>query len=170
EQSVKNIQIDSLAVWEGKDIKSKVTQTEDKKKKINSKELAKTDAENRKFMPRGAILRVNLNEEHWLSFGVGDKIPVFVSGSSSFLSKRPVQTVGRFSDAKNLRLSGLLWPEYKERLEHSAYVTRESSGSGQIILFSFEPNFRSCFYSTARLLSNSILLGPGFGARQTVEW
>jgi len=62
-----------------------------------------------------------------------------------------------------LRISGLLWAEAKERWAQTAYVTRKSSGKGQIILFAATPNFRSYFYGTTRMLINAILLGPGMG-------
>lgn len=169
ESNIKNITIDSLAIWEGQ-VKESSKTNNDKTVNPDIKNLTASDKEALKFSPRGAILRVDLNEEHWLNYGIGSKVPALVSGSYSFLSKSPVQTVGRFSNADNIRLSGLLWPEAKTRLVNSAYCTRESSGSGQIILFAGEPNFRSYFYGTARMLINAVLLGPGYGAKQPVEW
>lgn len=169
ESNIDNITIDSLAVWEGKE--STTAKPEDAPKaKQDTKKLAELDKEARKYSPRGAILRVDLNHEHWLTYGMGDKVPALMSGSYSFLSKSPVQTAGRFSGTENLRLSGLLWPEAKSRIANSAYCTRESSGNGQIILFAAEPNFRSYFYGTARMLINAVLLGPGHGARQPVDF
>ncbi|MCB0292278.1 MAG: hypothetical protein KDH97_18625, partial [Calditrichaeota bacterium] len=85
--------------------------------------------------------------------------------SYAFLSRPPVETPGRFAKAVDLRLSGLLWPEARERWEDSAYLTREALGKGQIILFAGEPNFRAYFHGTARLLINALLLGPGLGAQ-----
>jgi hypothetical protein len=40
-----------------------------------------------------------------------------------------------------LRMSGLLWPEAADRLANAAYVTRESVGAGQLILFASDPTF-----------------------------
>ncbi len=172
EQNVYNIEIDSLAIWEGKT--SKKTGKGEKeikdKLKIAAKQLGELDAFNRRFSPRGAILNVKLNVEHWLNFGLGDKIPALFSGSYVYLTKNPVQTAARFSEKVNLRLSGLLWPEARERIEKTAFLTREAFGSGQIILFAFEPNYRTLFKGTQRMLLNSIFLGPGFGTRQPVEW
>jgi hypothetical protein len=161
--------LDSLAIWEGKSI-TKDTEKEKHADKVDSKKLAEQDKRQRLYMPRGAILRIDLNEEHWLSFGVGPKVPAIVYSSYAFLSKKPVQTVGRFSEASKLRLSGLLWPEARTRWEKSAYATREALGNGQVILFAGEPNFRSYTYGTTRMLINSLLLGPGFGTKQMVAW
>jgi hypothetical protein len=68
-----------------------------------------------------------------------------------------------------LRMSGLLWPEATHRLAHAAYLTRESVGDGQVILFADSPNFRASTLGTARLLMNAIVYGPGFGARQPIR-
>jgi hypothetical protein len=169
EAGIKNITIDSLAIWEGKSTEPAKANA-DKAAKPDVKKLASSDKEAIKYSPRGAILRLNLNEEHWLNYGIDEKIPALLASSYSFLSKPPVQTAARFSSEENLRLSGLLWPEAKKRIANSAYCTRESMGSGQIILFAEEPNFRSYFYGTAQMLKNAVLLGPGYGTRQPVEW
>jgi hypothetical protein len=121
-------------------------------------------------MPRGAILKVELDPEHWLAYGAGESVPALMFTSHAFLSRDPVRTPARFAPAKSLRLSGLLWPEARERWAGTAYATRESVGRGQIILFAGEPNFRGSFHGTERLLLNALLFGPGFGASAPVEW
>lgn len=65
-----------------------------------------------------------------------------------------------------LRMSGLLWPEAAERLANTAYLTRESVGAGQVILFAADPNFRAATLGTSRLFLNAITYGPGMGASQ----
>ena len=159
--------IDSLAVWEKSTL---VEKTQDKQEKIDLKLLAETDKQGQLFQPRGTIFQINLDEEHWLNFGLNEKVPAEFYSSYAYLSKKPVQTAGRFADAEQLRLSGLLWPEARERWANTAYLTRESKGKGQIILFADEPNFRSYFYGTTRLLINAMLLGPGMGTSTVVEW
>ena len=67
-----------------------------------------------------------------------------------------------------LRMSGLLWPEAAERLANSAYVTRESIGSGQVVLFADDPNFRAATLGTQRIFANAVLYGPGMGASQPI--
>jgi hypothetical protein len=165
---------DSMAIWEGKSTAEeheKEKQTEEKEKKaFTDEELSEQDKKLRLYMPRGAILRADVNEEHWLGFGAGAQVPAIMYGSYAFLSKNPVETAARFSEASQLRLSGLLWPEARTRWEKTACVTREASGKGQVILFAGEPDFRSYFYGTARMFINAILLGPGFGTAPVVEW
>ncbi|KZN62112.1 hypothetical protein N473_21440 [Pseudoalteromonas luteoviolacea CPMOR-1] len=67
-----------------------------------------------------------------------------------------------------LRMSGLLWPEASKRIANSAYLTRESKGDGQIILFSGQPVFRGSTLATNRLLLNAIVYGTGLGAHTPV--
>jgi len=68
-----------------------------------------------------------------------------------------------------LRMSGLLWPEAADRLANAAYVTREAIGSGQLILFAADPNFRAAALGTARIFSNAVVCGPGMGASQPIK-
>jgi len=93
-----------------------------------------------------------------------------VAGSYVFMSKYPVTTPVRLADNEHLRLSGLLWPEAKERLADSAYVTIESVGRGQVILFAFDPTFRTWLAGSERLFINAVLLGPGMGTSPPVPW
>ena len=126
-------------------------------------ELAALDEWRQRFSPAGTILRSTCNLEHWLAYGCPPELPVFVIGSSVLLSKPPAETPVRLAEASRLRLSGLLWPEAAFRLENSAYLTREASGRGQVILFAQPPNFRGYWHGTRRLLLNAVLLGPGCG-------
>ncbi|MBI5216497.1 MAG: hypothetical protein HY960_12170 [Ignavibacteriae bacterium] len=167
EQKALSPVIDSLNIWEGR------TQVKDTSKAPplpGEKELAMLEEQGRLFMPRGAILRVDLDKEHWLSYGVGDRVPSLVFNSLALLSKDPVETPARYSSYENIRLSGLAWPEARTRWAKTAYATREGKGKGQIILFATEPNFRGCFHGTERMFLNAILLGPGHGADHPVDW
>lgn len=161
-----NIKIDSSKIWGNTEIEKK----QDEKKTPDIKSLEREDEFKRLFMPRGAFMSVDLDEEHWLTFGLGKKTAAIMFTSNVFLSKSPVQTPARFASYKDIRVSGLLWQEARERWQKTAYVTRESMGSGQIILFAGEPNFRGYFHSTERLFLNSLFLGPGWGTSRTVEW
>jgi hypothetical protein len=170
-EQAEEFQIDTIALWQLKEtpvIEKK--EQEEKATQTDSKTLKEADERGKLFMPRGAILRVNLDIEHWLSFGAGEKVPVLVYSSDAFMSKEPVQSVGRFAKTPELRLGGLLWPEARQRWAQTAYMTRESKGKGQVILFATPPNFRGYFNGAERLLVNAFLLGPGLGAEIPREW
>lgn len=65
----------------------------------------------------------------------------------------------------HLRMSGLLWPEASHRLANTAWVTRESLGRGQVILFASPPAFRGGALGATRVFLNAVVLGPGLGSR-----
>ncbi len=165
--------VDSQSVWgtaTKKTQEATKSETPKEEKEPSLEELVRKDEWTRVFSPSGAFLRANLDPEHWLALGMGDKVPVIFSSQYAYLSKDPVQTVARLSKADSLRLSGLVWPEGKTRWAKTAYLTRESKGKGQVILFADDPNFRAYLLGTQRLFENAILLGPGIGTSQPTPW
>lgn len=130
----------------------------------------KEDARQRRLLPRGALLRVDLDTEHWLASGVGARVAAMVRQGDALVARDPVRTVGRFAPAETLHLGGLLWPEAAGRLAHTAWLTREGRGRGQVVLFAGDPNFRGYARATQRCFLNAVLLGPGMGASRPVPW
>ena len=155
--------VDSLAIWESTPTLSPPGDLKEKSLKGNP--LRRWDAHLRIFQPRGAILRANLDTDHWLALGMGRAIPVLLYSSFAYLAGDPVQVVARLAEGDSLRLSGLLWPEGRTRWQQTAFATREAMGNGQVILFADEPFFRAFFHGSGRLLINALLLGPGLGTR-----
>ncbi len=168
--------------------------TADKKIEIaDEDELKRRDEWQSLFMPQGAILAARVDTKHWLSFGTGKVLPVLVNGSrvlmSAMGSEAPVR-LGVFEESRRdsdeealamagwaalpdgqqlrLRMSGLLWPEAGHRLANSAFLSRESVGRGQVILFANSPAFRGTTLGTMRLLSNALVYGPGFGSESVI--
>lgn len=136
----------------------------------DEKALARAEEWARRFAPQGAIVMGLLDEEHWMCFGLGDRLPVPIAGDAVLLSRSPVRTPVRLADASRLRLSGLLWPEARERLARSAFATTERVGNGQVILFAHDPDFRGYWHDVRRLLLNAVFLGPGFNTDQPLPW
>jgi hypothetical protein len=130
----------------------------------------RADERNKRFLPSGAILRVDLDPEHWLAHGFGERLAVMANASEVLMARDPVVTVGRFTAPPALHLGGLLWPEAAARIALTAYATREPLRRGQIILFASDPNFRGYFWGTQRLFLNAVLLGPGLGTAPTTPW
>ncbi|MHC4787468.1 MAG: peptidase, partial [Planctomycetota bacterium] len=132
--------------------------------------LKRHDAWQRRFSPRGSVVAADLDPEHWLCFGAGERLPVYISGSDAWMSKRPAATPARLAPAEELRLSGLMWPEARQRWAGTAYATVERIGNGQVILFANDPFYRAYYEGSARLLLNAVMLGPGMGTRQPLPW
>jgi len=123
----------------------------------------------RLFAPRGATVRGLVRPRSWMAAGTGEELPVDVTGPDVFLARSPVQTIVRLAPER-LRLSGLLWPEARERLAGSAWCTVERSGNGQIVLFAALPGYRGHHAATGRLFANAVVYGPGCGASAPVGW
>ena len=172
EESARHIKIDPERIWQGQ-MAEKKPQAEEKKdeaKKPDVEKLKRADEWHRIFSPTGTFLTGVIDTEHWLGYGLGDKLPVMIWGSSALMSKHPVKTAVRLTGAEELRLSGLLWPEARQRLAQTAYVTTESVGRGQIILFATDPTYRMWLAGAQRLFLNAVLLGPGMGTSQPLPW
>ncbi len=157
-------------VWDYRAEDIKEATPVEKKDKLVKEKLKRIDAWERRFSPHGTFLKTKIDAYHWLTYGVNDPLAVMVGSGQSYLSKPPVETPVRFTDQASIRVSGLLWPEARRRFAKTAYLTRESVGKGQVILFPFEPAFRGYYHETARLLWNAIFLGPGLGAQTQIPW
>ena len=157
-------------------------------------ELAKADERKRidawqaLLMPSGALVGTRVDTTHWLTAGTGPVLPVLFSNSPVLMAAPPVQVpfrIGVYHPAEGeatvlnwapvpakqelrVRMSGLLWPEARERIASSAWVTREAIGRGQVILFAHPPAFRAAQLGAARVLENALILGPGMGTSQPV--
>ena len=133
-------------------------------------DLERADARLRAFSPQGAFLRVELDPEAWLGWGLGSELPALATASDTLVAEQPVDIAARFADLPRLHLGGLLWPEAAGRLARTAYATREARGNGQIVLFLESPEFRGVTLGTRRLLVNAVLYGPGLGTRWSRPW
>ena len=141
------------------------------------------------LMPSGGIVSARADNEHWLTFGTEDMVPVLygnypilMTGGNSEAALRIGELLpNKESETKTInwsqipsgydlsvRMSGLVWPEASQRIANSAYLTREKIGKGQIILFSGEPNFRGSALGTNRLWLNAVVYGSGLGTNSLV--
>jgi hypothetical protein len=55
-----------------------------------------------------------------------------------------------------------LWPEVPARLAGTPYLWTESVGSGRVIGFAADPNFRDLWRGLLPLFGNAVFLGGAF--------
>jgi len=173
ETNARNVKIDASVVWGKGPDKAKADSSEEGKDtpaKKDADALKRIDQWQRMFSPTGVFVATDIDPEHWLTFGCDRKMPVMYYGSQSLMAKHPIAAPVRLADKENLRLSGLLWPEPKERLAGAAYATVERLGHGQIILFACDPTYRAWLAGSQRLFLNAVILGPGMGTSPPVPW
>jgi hypothetical protein len=170
-----NIAVDEEALWNPPPpAPVPAGQGEEKKEAAPAKKDADPDAKReeswmQRFAPQGAFLRATVRTDHWITAGAGDEVPVYFDGSLSLWSRSPVVTAVRLASSDKLRMSGLLWPEARERLADSAYLTVEHMGNGVVILFAAQPGFRGYHAATGRFFANAVVYAPGLGANPLRE-
>jgi hypothetical protein len=112
----------------------------------------------------GAILRAEAHAGSPLLAGVaGTELPVVVFGTTIYeapVGVRPGEVVLRLAPEDRLRLAGYLWPELPPRLAGAPYVWTERLGSGRVIAFAGDPNFRGITRGLLPLFANAVFLGP----------
>ena len=105
----------------------------------------------------GAILDVELDATHPLTYGIGDDIAVFRQHSRFWrVSAKPGATVGTYADRP--LSSGYLSPERRRQASGRAAIVDQPVGRGRVILFFDDPLFRAFWRGSERLWLNAILL------------
>jgi hypothetical protein len=110
----------------------------------------------------GALLRVTLDLEHWLSAGTDGEVQTIVEGQRVF---RPItadkgRNVGVYQVKDKLVAGGLAWPDAQDLLAQKAWLIHQPLGSGHVIAFAEDPNYRVFAEATQLLFANAVLLGP----------
>ncbi len=108
----------------------------------------------------GALLRVTLDPEHWLSAGNDGEVQVFVEGQRVFTPLKLDQgrNVGVYA-AESTVASGLVWDDTRAALRQKAYLMHQPRGDGHVVAFAEDPNFRGFAEATQLLFLNAVLLG-----------
>jgi hypothetical protein len=111
----------------------------------------------------GAMLRVVLDPEHWLSAGFDGEIAVLVESSRVFapIKLDTGRNVAVFAKQDRLVASGLAWPEAQALLAEKPYLIHQPMGQGHIVAFAEDPNYRAFTEATELLFMNALLVGPG---------
>lgn len=112
----------------------------------------------------GAILRVSLDTNHWLTAGSDGETQVMIEGNRVFapLKLNSGRNVGTYEKKDKLIASGLIWPDAQDILVQKAFLMHQPFGQGHMIAFAEEPNYRAFTESTMLLFMNAVLLGPGY--------
>jgi hypothetical protein len=112
----------------------------------------------------GALLRVVLDPEHWLTAGSGGVAQAVVEGRRVFtpLKLDAGTNVGVYAKKDEVVASGLVSDESRTQLAQKAFLMCQPKGEGHVIAFAEDPNFRGYAESTELLFVNAVLLGPAY--------
>lgn len=107
----------------------------------------------------GAIFGVDLDLTHPIGFGYTDRfLPVYKNNRVWLApTKNRFSTVAKYTSDPHI--DGYITPENLELMSQSASIIVSKIGKGRVVLFADNPNFRSAWYGTNKLLMNAVLFG-----------
>lgn len=107
----------------------------------------------------GSMYLTDVDITHPLGFGYSHReLPVYRNHSYMVASsENPFNTVVQYQD--NPLLSGYIHSDNLKKLPGTASLLVESLGSGRVIMFVDNPNFRGMWYGTNRLFFNALFFG-----------
>jgi len=142
-------------------VKEKLTKSEvDSTKAVLRKPYVDADENLGREKLGGIILKADLDVTHPLAFGYRDTdIPVYKNNNVWLSpSRNEYSTVAKYS--RNALIDGYISRKNSEEfLKSSASLIVSPLGSGRVVLFADNPNFRGSWYGTNRLFLNALFLG-----------
>jgi hypothetical protein len=108
----------------------------------------------------GSLVKIKIIPDHPLTFGIPSDIGVFYRGRPAFRTSIPKfdmdrRVIASFPE-KNILLSG--YSEKEEKVGNKAAMIWLRKGKGQLVLFTFGPQFRASTQASYKLLFNALLL------------
>ena len=132
------------------------------REKFDSSELSYADRDSfyGKRRVAGAIFGTELDSSHPLAFGFPrSELPVFKDSLNAMkVPEAPFITVAKYRDEP--LLSGYAAKENREVIANQAAIVAHRKGSGRVIGFADNVNFRAFFWGSAKLMSNAIFMAP----------
>lgn len=118
----------------------------------------------------GTIFQGNLDLTHPLAYGYNTpQLPVFIDENLFFETPSNPYAYPFTLDESNPLLSGYVHRENLELLKGTPGIIVSRYGSGRVVSFSFNTNFRAFWYGTNKLLLNAIFFGDQISSRTTNE-
>ena len=107
----------------------------------------------------GAIFRATLDLTHPLAYGYTDPMISLFRNTTLFVAptENPYATPAVYTDAP--LIAGYISPTNLDSLANTAAITTHRSGSGRVICYLDNPNFRAFWYGTNRLFINGLFFG-----------
>ncbi len=114
----------------------------------------------------GSIFRIDVDTTHPIGFGFTNrKVSVYRNGVT-FLqaSANPYSTVAQYTASP--LIGGYIHHTSLKKVSNSAAILVGTEGSGRVIMFSDNPNFRGTWYGTNKLFLNALFYGGNIGVPQ----
>ena len=107
----------------------------------------------------GSIFSIDLDTTHPIGYGFSKrKVSVYKNNSTFFQnSTSAYNTIAQYTNTP--LVGGYLHPNSLKMIKNSPSILVGAEGSGRVILFADEPNFRGTWYGTNKLFLNALFLG-----------
>lgn len=152
--------VDQAASWLNSNELSAIKFWQPPKEDGKPNEVTELTPDRRQIYTPGAVLKTSYQRRHPLTAGLDRSPAVIYSGRTVMLPTGDPRQDVLVAASDNPVIAGFAWPEAKERLKGSLLVGTEVMGSGVVVTFSQEPNFRLFWRGTAPLFLNAVLYGP----------
>ncbi|MFN4146010.1 MAG: M14 family zinc carboxypeptidase [Runella sp.] len=112
----------------------------------------------------GTMFEADLDITHPIGYGYRNRKITLYRNNNTLLepSASPYHTVVQYTDKPYL--TGYVHPQTLKKISSSAGVLVAPEGSGRVILFADNPNFRGIWYSTNKLFLNAIFFGANISS------
>src|ERR1019366_5684106 len=110
----------------------------------------------------GAIARVRIRPDYWLTAGLGETVYTMVEGPAIYAPVKADKGINAayYDAADKLVASGHLWAENQKQMAFKPLVVSGTSGRGVVVGFTQDPNFRAIEDGLNILFLNAIFRGP----------
>lgn len=125
------------------------------------KEVVKASDKRPDYVP-GALVRVKVDQNHWLTAGVQRELVATFTGDQVFapLSIDDGRNLAWFAQQEEVLASGLLWSEIKRQIPFKPQLMVEPMGDGMLIAYAQSPTYRAYMDGWIPILTNSLFLAP----------
>lgn len=118
------------------------------------------------LVTRGSIFEVKIDQAHPLCYGYKqDYLPIFKVNNNVFTDTGNAYNTPLIFTSKPL-MAGYIHEKNLDRIKDSPAAIAHSYGSGQVISFTDNPNFRAFWYGTNKLFLNSLFFNQAIGGRR----
>ena len=120
----------------------------------------------------GAVFETELDITSPIGFGFTDKKLAIYRNNNTVLERSIGASNSVLVYTQNPRITGYVHPESLKLISNSAAINIAYEGSGRVILFSDNPNFRGTWFGTNKLFLNALFFGSNisqggqFGAEE----
>ena len=127
-------------------------------------EAVNSDLPDTEFNIPGSILRVEVDTDNPLAYGLPEETPIFFRNDEAWSADTPGANVVARYPSEDLLLSG--WIQGEQYLVGRAAMLEIPRGRGRMVMAGFYPEYRGQAHLTLKMMLNAIFYPQGEGDRQ----